>query len=196
MFCSRVASGEAGKSPITAMPEKSRLDQLHRKANVLQAHSRSTRSTSPRPTREHRPLRLPRRQITDLLPRLEHGRSRRRRDPARRSGPRSLRPRSLRPHRRALHPQRAVPALWAAHNVRTHDTGIKHVQHPLVGELNLNFEAMELVADPGLTMFVYTAEAGSKTEQSLNLLASWTATPDEETADADHQEQPRHVRRP
>lgn len=55
---------------------------------------------------------------------------------------------------------------------------------------------MELVADPGLTMFVYTAEAGSKTEQSLNLLASWTATPDEETADADHQEQPRHVRRP
>jgi len=86
--------------------------------------------------------------------------------------------------------------LWAAHNVRTHDTGIKHVHHPLVGELNLNFETMELVADPGLTMFVYTAEPGSKTEQALNLLTSWTATPDEETADADHQEQPRHERRP
>jgi transcriptional regulator with XRE-family HTH domain len=86
--------------------------------------------------------------------------------------------------------------LWAAHNVRTHDTGIKHVHHPLVGELSLNFEAMELVADSGLTMFVYTAEPGSKTEQALNLLASWTATPDEETADGDHQEQPRHKRRP
>jgi transcriptional regulator with XRE-family HTH domain len=86
--------------------------------------------------------------------------------------------------------------LWAAHNVRTHDTGIKRVHHPLVGELNLNFEAMELVADPGLTMFIYTAEPGSKTEQSMKLLGSWTAASDEETTDADHQEQPRHQRRP
>jgi transcriptional regulator with XRE-family HTH domain len=86
--------------------------------------------------------------------------------------------------------------LWAAHNVRAHDTGIKHVHHPLVGELNLNFEAMELIADPGLTMFVYTAEPGSRSEEGLNLLASWTAIPDEETADADHREQARHDRRP
>jgi transcriptional regulator with XRE-family HTH domain len=82
--------------------------------------------------------------------------------------------------------------LWAAHNVRRHDTGLKRFDHPVVGELNLTFEAMELVADPGLTMFVYTAEPGSKSEQALNLLASWTATPDEETAHADHEEQPRH----
>ncbi len=85
--------------------------------------------------------------------------------------------------------------LWAAHNVRTHDTGTKRVQHPLVGELDLSFEAMELVADPGLTMFVYTAEPGSRSEQALNLLASWSATPDEETANADHEEQPRHGHR-
>jgi transcriptional regulator with XRE-family HTH domain len=85
--------------------------------------------------------------------------------------------------------------LWAAHDVRTHDTGTKHVHHPLVGELNLRFEALELVADPGLTMFVYTAEPGSKSEQALNLLASWAATPTQETADADHKEQPRHQRR-
>jgi hypothetical protein len=50
---------------------------------------------------------------------------------------------------------------------------------------------MELVAGPGLTMFVYTTEPGSKSEQALNLLASWTATPDEETADAAHEDQPR-----
>ena len=68
--------------------------------------------------------------------------------------------------------------------------GLEH--HPVVGELNLTFEAMELVADPGLTMFVYTAEPGSKSEQALNLLASWTATPDQETTHADHEEQPRH----
>jgi transcriptional regulator with XRE-family HTH domain len=85
--------------------------------------------------------------------------------------------------------------LWAAHNVRTHDTGTKRVTHPLVGELDLSYEAMELVADPGLTMFVYTAEPGSRSEQALNLLASWSAAPDEETADADHEEQPRHRHR-
>jgi transcriptional regulator with XRE-family HTH domain len=82
--------------------------------------------------------------------------------------------------------------LWAAHNVRSHDTGLKRFHHPVVGELNLTFESMELVADPGLTMTVYTAEPGSKSEEALSLLASWTATPDEEATRADHEERPRH----
>jgi transcriptional regulator with XRE-family HTH domain len=82
--------------------------------------------------------------------------------------------------------------LWAAHNVRRHDTGLKRFHHPVVGELSLTFEAMELVADPGLTMFVYSAEPGSKSEQALNLLASWTATPDQEKTHAAHEEQSRH----
>lgn len=67
--------------------------------------------------------------------------------------------------------------LWAAHNVRKHDTGLKRFHHPVVGDLTLTFEAMEFVADPGSTLFVYTAEPGSKSEGALNLLASWTATP-------------------
>ena len=83
-------------------------------------------------------------------------------------------------------------SLWATHNVGRHDTGVKHMRHPVVGELHLTFESMELVADPGLTMFVYTAEPGSKSEQALNLLASWAATPDQEMIDGDHEEQPRH----
>ena len=50
---------------------------------------------------------------------------------------------------------------------------------------------------PGLrreevALFVYTAEPGSKSEEALNLLASWTATPDEEETHADHEEQRRH----
>ena len=85
--------------------------------------------------------------------------------------------------------------LWAAHNVRTHDAGVKRLQHSVVGELSLAFESMELVADPGLTLFVYTAEPGSKSEQALNLLASWAATPNEEKTHADHAEQSRHRRR-
>ncbi len=80
---------------------------------------------------------------------------------------------------------------WAAHNVRYHDTGIKRFHHPVVGELSLTYETMTLVADTELTMFVYTAEVGSKSEEALNLLGSWTATPepDKETIDADHAQQ-------
>ena len=77
---------------------------------------------------------------------------------------------------------------WAAHNVRFHDTGTKRFRHPVVGELTLTYENLELTGDSGLMMFVYTAEAGSKSAEALNLLASWTATfdHDQETIDADH----------
>jgi transcriptional regulator with XRE-family HTH domain len=67
---------------------------------------------------------------------------------------------------------------WAAHNVRFHDTGVKHIHHPVVGELHLSFERMSLSADTGLTVFAFAAEPGSASEEALNLLASWTATPD------------------
>jgi len=64
--------------------------------------------------------------------------------------------------------------------VRFHDHGTKHFRHPVVGELSLNFERMELSPDTGLTMFAYTADPGSKSQESLNLLASWAATLDAE----------------
>ena len=35
---------------------------------------------------------------------------------------------------------------------------------------------MDLPADPGLSLIVYSAEPGSTTEDALNLLASWTVT--------------------
>lgn len=84
---------------------------------------------------------------------------------------------------------------WARHDVRYHDTGTKRLHHPLVGLLELTYEGMTLIADPELTMFVFTAEVGSKSEEALNLLASWTATPDQKTTDAEHEEQRRHQRR-
>lgn len=68
---------------------------------------------------------------------------------------------------------------WASHNVRFHRTGIKRLHHPVVGDLELTYEAMEFPADPGLTMFVYTAEPGSASEDALKLLASWAATQDQ-----------------
>jgi hypothetical protein len=68
---------------------------------------------------------------------------------------------------------------WAAHDVRQHITGIKHFRHPVVGELSLTYDRLELVADPGLTMFAYTAEPGSRSAEALGLLGSWAATPDQ-----------------
>ena len=53
---------------------------------------------------------------------------------------------------------------------------MKHLHHPVVGDLELAYEAMELPADPGLTMFAYTAEPASPSEERLKLLASWAAT--------------------
>lgn len=64
---------------------------------------------------------------------------------------------------------------WAAHNVRFHNTGTKRINHPLVGELELSYESMELSADDGLTVAVFTAEPGSASQQALDLLASWSA---------------------
>jgi len=71
---------------------------------------------------------------------------------------------------------------WAAHNVRLHRTGVKRLRHPVVGELTLAFESMDLTADTGLRLNAYTAEPGSASQEGLNLLASWAATPHERSA--------------
>jgi transcriptional regulator with XRE-family HTH domain len=68
---------------------------------------------------------------------------------------------------------------WAAHNVRFHRSGVKHLHHPIVGDLTLAFESMELTADQGLRLNAYSAEPGSPSQDALNLLASWTATADQ-----------------
>jgi transcriptional regulator with XRE-family HTH domain len=68
---------------------------------------------------------------------------------------------------------------WATHNVRFHNTGIKSVHHPVVGDLTLNFNGLELAADQGLTIFTYAAEPGSRSAEALDLLASWAASVEE-----------------
>lgn len=57
---------------------------------------------------------------------------------------------------------------WARHDVQFHRTGTKRLHHP------------------GLTLLVYTAEAGTPTHDALTLLAGWAATLDrqEELADS------------
>ena len=67
---------------------------------------------------------------------------------------------------------------WAAHNVLLHRTGAKEFHHPVVGDLSLAFEVMELSADTGLTLTAYSAEPDSPSQDGLALLASWAATLD------------------
>lgn len=65
--------------------------------------------------------------------------------------------------------------LWGAHNVRTHGSGIKRFNHPVVGEVSLAYEELVITADPGSILMVYTAEPGSPSAERLRLLGSWAA---------------------
>ncbi len=66
---------------------------------------------------------------------------------------------------------------WATHNVKLGCTYVKTLHHPLVGDLTLTYESLHLPNDPGQRILVYTAEPGSKSQEALNLLASWTTIP-------------------
>jgi transcriptional regulator with XRE-family HTH domain len=65
---------------------------------------------------------------------------------------------------------------WASRDVKYHRSGVKRLHHPVVGDLDLNFESMELPSEPGLVMNVYTAPAGSPSADALKMLASWAAS--------------------
>jgi hypothetical protein len=66
---------------------------------------------------------------------------------------------------------------WAAHNVKFHRTGTKRLHHPIVGDLVLAYEALELPGDSGQRILAYTAEPDSPAQNALDLLTSWISTP-------------------
>ncbi|WP_445170514.1 helix-turn-helix transcriptional regulator [Mycolicibacterium sp. Dal123E01] len=67
---------------------------------------------------------------------------------------------------------------WASQDVRFHRSGRKRLRHPAVGQLDLDFEAMELPSEPGLQLNIYTAAVGTPAADGLTLLASWAASQD------------------
>jgi transcriptional regulator with XRE-family HTH domain len=73
-------------------------------------------------------------------------------------------------------------ALWSGHDVRIHTTGTKRFHHPVAGDLSLQYETLHLPGDEGQTLFTFTAEPGSASENALAFLASWAAAPPESTA--------------
>jgi len=65
---------------------------------------------------------------------------------------------------------------WAAHDVEYYRSGIQPFRHPLAGHLDLEYDALEIPADPGQTIIAYSAEPGSAAHDALGILASWAAT--------------------
>lgn len=71
---------------------------------------------------------------------------------------------------------------WARHDVRFHVSGVKHFRHADVGDLQLNYERLEVVFDTELTIFAYTADPGTRSAEALALLGSLAATHQAEPA--------------
>lgn len=71
---------------------------------------------------------------------------------------------------------RDFAGLWATHDVRSHHDGTKTLIHPVVGEMSLTYQSMELpIARGWQEVTFYTAEPGSPDEDRMRLLASWGA---------------------
>jgi hypothetical protein len=64
---------------------------------------------------------------------------------------------------------------WADHDVKDKANGRKHVHHPLVGELVMDYESLRLPIDGDQILVTYTVEANSPSEAALRLLGNWTA---------------------
>jgi transcriptional regulator with XRE-family HTH domain len=66
---------------------------------------------------------------------------------------------------------------WAGHRVATASSGSVRLSHPVVGDLELNFEDLALREDPDQVLRLYSAKPGSPSADSLTLLGSFGASP-------------------
>lgn len=76
--------------------------------------------------------------------------------------------------------------LWARHDVRQKSAGLTRLAHPLVGDLELSYQALAPTAEPEQLVIAYTAARGSATEERLSLLTSWAASPSPNRTPANH----------
>jgi hypothetical protein len=66
--------------------------------------------------------------------------------------------------------------LWADHDVLFHRTGVGRFRHPIAGDMILGYEDLDVAADPGQTLLVFTADAGSASQEALERLSDWVGT--------------------
>ena len=70
--------------------------------------------------------------------------------------------------------------------MRRHHTAVKANHHPLVGEMTFTYKSTQLLADPGMTLLIYTVEPRPRSEQAVTLLASCTANSENGVGEAHH----------
>ncbi|MEU3187617.1 helix-turn-helix transcriptional regulator [Streptomyces sp. NPDC006923] len=73
---------------------------------------------------------------------------------------------------------------WARHDVAETTCGRMRVNHPLVGELALDWDAYPMPGAPGPVLIVYTAEEGGPDDERLRLLAGLLGAPGPSSASA------------
>ena len=66
---------------------------------------------------------------------------------------------------------------WGGHTVRTHSTGTKRINHPIVGDMTLSYQTLTVQSAPNVRLATYLAEIGTPSADALDLLRSWAATP-------------------
>ena len=66
--------------------------------------------------------------------------------------------------------------LWARHDARPKRSGTSQIQHPQLGTLELSYEKLPIPDADRQTLCIYHAVPGSRSAQSLTLLATATAT--------------------
>lgn len=67
----------------------------------------------------------------------------------------------------------AFPKWWSQHKVLDRTWGHKRFYHPVVGPLEIDYEALHLPGDPDQTLFVYRVPDGdTRSAEALRLLAS------------------------
>jgi transcriptional regulator with XRE-family HTH domain len=65
---------------------------------------------------------------------------------------------------------------WAGHRVATRSAGSVRLHHPVVGDLELNFENLVLPDDADQVLRVFSAKPGSPSHDALKLLSSFGAS--------------------
>jgi len=68
-------------------------------------------------------------------------------------------------------------AMWSDNDVRTYGEGTKHLRHPVIGEIALEYSAFAVDGRPDLGMVVYNPATPADAEKIRSLLGPQTAAP-------------------
>ena len=60
--------------------------------------------------------------------------------------------------------------MWATNDVTAYRSGTQYFRHPIVGDLDLDYETFDLTTDIGQSLVVYCAPAGSESQNALRRL--------------------------